>query len=304
VEPVDIDTPRGTPEVIAKLAVDTMDLELWLDLRFSPVENDSAAAILALGRLSNGTLVGFAKLGYDPVDPGVELLQFGRREPRDVLVETLFETELKHDQVSWQLPPRAEQDDPRRWARSVGEAFLYFLRNAGPAGGTDAEVLDAIQTRYFVDGENRVMRLGETELWVPAEPADLPPGPHVYSAPSQGPSTLIDAGEWVLLAHQSGQQAVQLMQEYGQELDEALYFEIDENLTRAAAAFDEAHKFLPAGGDAIPVAACWSALGLQVYREGAALFQRSSLEEQRGKYREALEYVRSTFGPVFEPGRG
>lgn len=221
-----------------------------------------------------------------------------------MLIETLFETGITHEQVIRQPGLRAQPDAPRRWARSIGEAYLYILRNAPHDHGTDTEVLDAVRIKHFVEGENRVMRYRNLELWVPALPADLPPGPHVYSAPSQGPSTLIDAGEWGLLAHQSGQEAVRLMEEYGRELDTALYFELNENLTRAASSFDEALKFVPPGADAIPVSACWTALGLQVYREGAPLFQRANLEQHGAKYHAARDSLRARFGSVFEPGPG
>jgi hypothetical protein len=107
VEPVDIDTTRGAPEVIARLTVEQADMELRSGLRFTPVANDVSPAVMALARLSTGTLVGFAKLEYDPVG-GVELVQFSEREPRDVLTELLAEGDLTFDQVSWLLPPRGE----------------------------------------------------------------------------------------------------------------------------------------------------------------------------------------------------
>ncbi|MEV4517856.1 hypothetical protein AB0K00_53960 [Dactylosporangium sp. NPDC049525] len=45
-----------------------------------------------------GALVGFAKLEDEPVG-GVELVQFGEREPRDVLTDLLDETHLTFDRV-------------------------------------------------------------------------------------------------------------------------------------------------------------------------------------------------------------
>ena len=107
VDPVDIDTSRGAPEVIARLTVEQADAERRFGLRFTPVANDVSPAVMALARLSTGTLVGFAKLEYDPVG-GIELVQFSKREPRDVLAELLDETDLTRDQVAWLMPPRNE----------------------------------------------------------------------------------------------------------------------------------------------------------------------------------------------------
>jgi hypothetical protein len=294
VEPVDIGTPRGAPEVIAKLTVDRVDLELWFGLRFTPVENDLSPAVMALARLSTGTLVGFAKLEYDP-QGGVDLVQFGEREPRDVLIELLYETSLTHDQVSWLLPPRAQQD-PRMWARTLDEAYLYFLLHAGQEY-TDDEVLDGIQISHV--GDERVMRFAGIELWVPAKPGWAPPDKPVYSTPEDPPSTIIDAGRWVFMAHGCGQTAVKLLTEYGGEpLDASLCAEVEENLLRAAGSFDEALKFVPPGADAVPLTACWSAAGLQFYREGAVLFQREALAAQAVQYHNAVADFRRLHGPA------
>ncbi|MEV4133305.1 hypothetical protein AB0J72_14190 [Dactylosporangium sp. NPDC049742] len=104
-EPVDIDTPRGAPEVFAKLTLERPDLEHRFGLRFTPVLNDISPTVMALARLSTGTVVGFAKVQLDP-SPGIELVQFDRREPRDTLTEVLDDTGLTPAQVSWLLPPR------------------------------------------------------------------------------------------------------------------------------------------------------------------------------------------------------
>ncbi|MFC5004849.1 hypothetical protein ACFPIJ_44365 [Dactylosporangium cerinum] len=104
-----IDTPRGAPEVIAKLALERADVERRFGLRFAPVDNDLSPAVMALGRLAGGTLIGFAKVELDP-SPGVEVVQFGgpAPEPRDVVSELLEDTGLTWDEVTWLLPPRGE----------------------------------------------------------------------------------------------------------------------------------------------------------------------------------------------------
>ncbi|MDG6103834.1 hypothetical protein Daura_24055 [Dactylosporangium aurantiacum] len=98
---------RGAPEVIARLALTRGDLEQRFGLRFAAVDNDVSPAVIALGRLADGTLVGFAVVELDPAG-GVELVQFGRREPAGVLDEVLSELGLTRRQVSWLLPPRGE----------------------------------------------------------------------------------------------------------------------------------------------------------------------------------------------------
>lgn len=103
-DPVDIGTPRGAPEVIARLTLERADVEARFGLRFTPVANDLSPTVMALGRLSTGTLVGFAKVELDP-SAGVELVRFDRRPPADVLTELLCDTGLTPDHVTWQLPP-------------------------------------------------------------------------------------------------------------------------------------------------------------------------------------------------------
>lgn len=105
-EPVDIDPPRGPLEPVARLTVDKMELERRFGLRFVPVENDLAPAVLARARLSDGTLVGFARLLHDTAS-GVEVWQYAEREPRDVLIQLLDETGLTHEQVAWLCAPRS-----------------------------------------------------------------------------------------------------------------------------------------------------------------------------------------------------
>lgn len=291
-EPVDAGTPRGAPEAVAKLTVDQADLERRFGLRFTPVENDLSPAVLALARLSDGTLIGFAKLEHDPA--GVDLVQYGEREPRDVLIQLLYETGLAHEQVSWLSAPRGE-DDPRMWARTFDEAYLYFLMHAGKEW-TDEEILDGIHASLV--GDDTVMRFGDIELWVPIPPPGWsPPDKPTYSAPDDPPSTIIDAGLWVSLANNSANTAVQLLNEYrGQPIDDDLYAEIEENIVRAAAAFDESLKFVPPGADTIPVTACWSPRGLQNYRESPEAFRRENLESLAAEYRQAIGTFRRQYG--------
>lgn len=291
-EPVNIDTPRGTLDAVAKLAVDVADLELRFGLRFTPVENDLSPAVLALARLADGTLVGFARLEHDSVG-GVDLVQYGEREPRDVLIQLLFETGLTHEQVSWSSAPRGP-DDPRMWARTYGEAYLYFLMHAGKEY-TDEEILGGIRSSLV--GDDAVLRFGTIELWVPPRPEWMPPDNPTYSAPADPPSTIIDAGLWVSIANSSANTAVELLNEYGAgPIDDNLYAEIKENIVRAAAAFDESLKFVPPGADMIPVTACWSPRGLRNYRETPEAFRRETLAGLGAEYRRAIGTFRSRHG--------
>jgi len=291
VEPVDIDTPRPAPEAVAKLTVNGANLEVGFDLTFTPVENDLSPAHLALARLSDGTLVGFAELEYDK-EVGVEVVQYGDAAPRDVVTVLLYDTGMSHDDVRW-IASRPGDDD-RMWARSFDEAYLYFLMRASP-DWSDEEVLDAIESSDV--GEHTVMRFDGTELWVRRRGLlDLPKP--TYSLPGEPPSTIIDAGVWLSLANRSAHAGRRLLEEYrDQPMDDDLLLEIDENLMRAAAAIGETLKFLPPGADAIPVTACWSPRGLANYREAPEAFRRAVLEPVAADYQEAAAKFRDLYGP-------
>ncbi|GAA3239558.1 hypothetical protein GCM10010532_079550 [Dactylosporangium siamense] len=107
--PVPIDTPRGAPEVVAKLTLERADVERRFGLWFTGVDHDLSPAVMALGRLAGGTIIGFAKVELDP-SPGVEVVQFAGPvpEPRDVVAELLEDTGLTWDEVTWLLPQRGE----------------------------------------------------------------------------------------------------------------------------------------------------------------------------------------------------
>jgi hypothetical protein len=291
VEPVDIDTPRGALDAVARLTVDPVDLELWFDLRFTPVEDDLSPSVLALARLADGTLVGFAQSESDRGSANV--VQYAEREPRDVLIQLLYETGLTHEQVSWIAGPRGVHD-PRMWARTFSEAYLYFLMHAGKEY-TDEEVLGGVQSSLV--GDDTVMRFAAIELWVPPRQGWAPPDKPTYSDPEDPPSTIIDAGLWVSIANSSANTGVELLNEYGSgPIDDNLYAEIEENIVRAASAFDESLKFVPPGADMIPVTACWSARGLQNYRETPEAFRRETLERLGAEYRQAIGTFRRRYG--------
>jgi hypothetical protein len=291
VEPVDIDTPRPAPEAVAKLTVNAANLEVGFDLTFTSVENDLSPAHLALARLSDGTLVGFSELEYDN-EVGVDVVQYGDAAPRDVVTVLLYDTGMSHDDVRWIAS--GPGGDNRMWARTFGEAYLYFLMHS-PRDWSDEEVLDAIQST--VVGDDTVMRFGGAELWVRRRGVWDTEKP-TYSLPDDPPSTIIDAGVWLMLANRSAQAAMQLLNEYrGEPMDDDLLLEIEENLLRAAAAIGETLKFLPPGVEVIPVKACWSAGGLPIYRQAPEMFRRATLEIAAAEYRQAVVNFRDSYGP-------
>jgi hypothetical protein len=298
VEPVSIDTPREAPTPVARLDMRPIDVEALLGLEFVAVANDLAPATLALGRMTGGTLVGFAHLDHGP-ERGVDVVQFGERRPRDVLTELLYDTGITHDTVTWTaLGPR---EDDRMWARSMSEAWLYILLRTPSDQGSDDEVLEAVVTSQV--GPDRVMRYGDIELWVPPEripPGMAPLGSANYSHPDDPPSTIFDAANWFMISQTAGLQVKMLLEEHQPPYAAWAYHNVLRYLQRAAAAAEEALKFIPPGADEVPVTACWTADGLDTYRCHADKLRRDNLERNAESCRVAAGEWRRTVGPTIQ----
>jgi hypothetical protein len=89
-------------------------------------------------------------------------------------------------------------------------------------------------------------------------------------------STIIDAGQWLLVAEMSGQVLARVA-----ESDEPLVGEqipaVHEMLLLSAASVDEVLKFLPPGADRVPDDAFWTEQGLAVRGAAGPLLERDEL---------------------------
>ncbi|WP_433060017.1 hypothetical protein [Dactylosporangium sp. CS-033363] len=287
-EPVGIDTPRGPATPVATLQLTPREVEASLGVTFAEVRNDLEPATLALARIDSGTLIGFAN--YPNSAPEVvHVVQFGDRRPRDVLVELMFDTGITHDTVMWTaLGPR---EDDRMWARSLSEAVLYILVNA-PSAHSDDEVIDAIG--QSLAGDHGVLRHDGIELWVPG---DVRLDYRTYSRPDDPPSTILDAGTWVTIAHTASARAGTLLAEHQAPYPYQVFVDVLKSLQRIAAAAGEALKFIPPGADTPPVTTCWTATGLDVYRNHREHLDRAYLERVAADGRKAAEDWEREIGP-------
>jgi hypothetical protein len=122
-------------------------------------------------------------------------------------------------------------------------------------------------------------------------PAGGDPGAAADDDPSFGgtePSQLIDAGEWIWVAETIAQSIPGHA-----ELPDTHRARAGFDLRTAAAAIDEAIKFVPPGGDAVPAEALWTERGRDLYRAGPQRFRRRRLEAARQAYRSLAASVLS-----------
>jgi hypothetical protein len=100
----------------------------------------------------------------------------------------------------------------------------------------------------------------------------------------ESPSELLDAGMWLWVADRYASR----YPADPRRLDGPERRHARRDLATATAAVDEVVKFIPAGGEAVPDAAFWSAQGLAVRADEPGRFYRDRLEAVRGTYQELL----------------
>lgn len=168
-------------------------------------------------------------------------------------------------------------------ARTRDEALLYLdLHPCERCGSVEVAWETALVS---ADGElgrsyhGRCADCGNEREYVfrVPEPRSVPlsGGPVVFGGGT--PSELLDAGEWLWVSDlTAGDVPVD-------DLEEAR-----RTLGIAAAAIDEALKFVPAGAAAVPAAALWSDRGREVYAADPGRFERERLVVARDTYRREL----------------
>jgi hypothetical protein len=105
-----------------------------------------------------------------------------------------------------------------------------------------------------------------------------------FSRPEQdqGPSELVDPGQWMWVADRFTENTPPRPD--GR--DPATYRTARRDLRAASAAISEVLKFIPKGAESVPLKACWTEEGRNVYERSPARFHRSRLEVLRDTYRE------------------
>ncbi|GAB3160520.1 hypothetical protein GCM10027290_66660 [Micromonospora sonneratiae] len=128
----------------------------------------------------------------------------------------------------------------------------------------------------------------------------LPPGePYRFSYVGDGPSELLDPGEWVAVSQAYGAVADAVAEAMAAEPgdpDPAERTAAVEMLTMAVNALDEAAKFFPPDAETLPTSAFWTANGHDVRRSAPEWFERRHLAEQRFKRWQQLTGFTARYG--------
>ena len=128
-------------------------------------------------------------------------------------------------------------------------------------------MVDGVLCSRYTGSCRRCGRRREFTFRLPEE-ISLPVGPDVtFGGPE--PSELLDPGEWLMVADLAAKGAADAS-----------------DLTLAAAATEEALKFIPEGADQVPPEAIRSVDGQQIYAEDPGRFRRRRLEVVAATYRE------------------
>ncbi len=175
-----------------------------------------------------------------------------------------------------------------RLARTNAEAHLYM--ELTPCETCGEREFDPTDTIIVADGDlasrysGTCPRCGvyrEFVFRLPDEELIPDPEEPTFGA-DDGPSTLIDAGEWLWVADMIAR-ANPAEPEDAMTADERRQVRIE--LRTAAAAVGEAAKFVPPGADAVPADAVWSARGRAVYQDEPGRFRLSRLQVVQRTYR-------------------
>jgi hypothetical protein len=169
---------------------------------------------------------------------------------------------------------------PVRYARTPDEALLFMGLRPCECG---AASFDLETTLLTVDGGPGVRYEGlcdgcrrhrEFEFRLPDDAPDA--GEEVRYGPAGVPSELLDAGEWLVysdLVAGAARATLEADQRYSD--DELI--QVHELLSAAAAAVEEAGKFLRPGADRLPDSALWTESGRLLRELLPERFERESL---------------------------
>ncbi|MCO5993223.1 hypothetical protein [Actinoallomurus rhizosphaericola] len=109
-----------------------------------------------------------------------------------------------------------------------------------------------------------------------------------------GPSELIDAGQWVQVAAAYARRAMlESLDSARDTSDDDLYRNVVQGWEVARAALREAARFLPPDADEVPETAFWSDLGTLTRQEAPERFTRARLEEELAFYERSLRDFRN-----------
>jgi hypothetical protein len=176
---------------------------------------------------------------------------------------------------------------PLRLARTNAEAHLYMeLNPCENCGEREFEPTDQV---IFAEGDlasrytGTCPRCGVYREFTFRLPDDvIIPESDEPVFGDDSPSTLIDAGEWLWIADLIAR-STPAEPEDGMSAEARLQIRVE--LRTAAAAVGEAAKFVPPGGDRVPLEAVWTPRGRAVYEDEPGRFRLSRLQVVQRTYR-------------------
>ncbi|MFG2042847.1 hypothetical protein [Dactylosporangium sp. NPDC048998] len=185
-------------------------------------------------------------------------------------------------------------------ARSTAEAQEYMMMALAECGDRlTIELVEAYMrgdrwVGTFIAGCAELGIRREFEVHADPVPEGVEGGQFSYSTKV---STLIDAGEWYLVASRYLQAGADGEHQFDQAPSLALVEDVYESYSRAIAAISEILKFIPPGQAAPPDPAFWTERGRSV-REGVGdQLTRSFLEPARARLEGILRAIREEYQP-------
>jgi len=207
----------------------------------------------------------------------------------------------RYDMLMQPAEPEEQARDPLP-VRTYGEAHVYMDTHPCRCGCAQfprglMEVLTddehGVVLRYAGPCDD-CQRPRDFRFRMPQRRGLPPDNPYRFSYSQDGPSQVLDAGDWLGVAHAYGEVVDGLLQPdqaqagWSELMD---YEDALKLLTGAAAALDEVVKFLPAGAERVPTAALWTVTGHEHHRLHPEQFERRWIEEQRAaRWRQVTEF--------------
>jgi hypothetical protein len=179
-------------------------------------------------------------------------------------------------------------------ARTYAEVHAYLDLRPCACGSDrfDRGAFDIVEARetgvviQFVGVCEGCARPRDLTFRLPARPGLVPGSRDRFSYAEDGPSRLLDAGEWLGIAEGYGgvgDLAVSVGEHSGGEHSGGERGAVVEYLISAAWAVDEVLKFVPPGADQVPPDAVWTAESRARYQAEPAEFSRERLAERRAQ---------------------
>jgi hypothetical protein len=193
-------------------------------------------------------------------------------------------------------------------ARSLWEAEIYValkLAEAEPRPGEELEPAPPLEPGENVaegpDAWLYASPVGEITVPYTSERTSTVTGAHF----GLGQSRLVDAAEWVKVAHLYGDRAIEDQMNFAAEPAPAGYdpeyrkkrYYVELGWELAADAIVQALRFIPEGADRVPASAIWSTAGAVAVDEDPHMVTRARLEEDLEYYRGVLQDFRDAHSP-------